>query len=481
MQTPKAQVKQLLGVDTKRFNLLSIGQRGVGKTVFLAGSYAELHADTQTRFDRTLRFDCQDAQEQKNIEQILTYVAETGQYPPPTMKVTEFNFSLKRRGLWGDQTLCHFRWWEIPGEICQMSNQEFHKIVSSSHGCCVFIDAYELMRNNTYLLGLEDILETVMGLASLVYLNDFKYAFALILTKCDQLARNSFDRHQLEEQLQPLTSYLDGMKINYRLFYSHIPVVQVQGAATLSAKGAAEALLWLVWELGKAHKPVWFNNLLDLLTHLRATDSQLQQELQVLDNGSLETLFKPWNSHGKKVLAIKKTLTARRNRLLLTLAITSVLGGSGILLFNFKQFQHQSKDIVASRELTTLEQRGLFYQAVASMEKLVQEEPHDLELRLQLAQLYQTTGQAAKAEMTYDWILVRQKNNLNALIGKATMREVQGDSKTARTLFAQAENVAPTNLKAKVRTVAEKILQSPTEQSFTSEAKGAGRKGKGKE
>ena len=25
------------------YNLLSIGQRGVGKTVFLAGSYAELH------------------------------------------------------------------------------------------------------------------------------------------------------------------------------------------------------------------------------------------------------------------------------------------------------------------------------------------------------------------------------------------------------------------------------------------------------
>ncbi|MBV8882418.1 MAG: tetratricopeptide repeat protein [Chroococcidiopsidaceae cyanobacterium CP_BM_RX_35] len=486
--------KLLLGTDAKRFNLLSIGQRGVGKTVFLAGSYAELQTGTQGnacgRSDdsraqaqtitspRTLRFDCQDAQERKSLDRILNYVAQTGQYPPPTMKATNFNFSLKRHSFLSEQTLCSFRWWEIPGEICRMSNQEFYNIVSSSHGCCVFIDASELVRNKAYLQGIEDIVETVMGLASLVYLNNFKYAFALVLTKCDRIESDLFNKQQielaqgsrwsylqrtLEEQLQPLTSYLDGMKINYQLFYSYIPIIRIKGTATLSAAGAANALLWLVSELGKAHKSSWLNTLLDSVTYLRPTDVQLRQELQALENGSLETLFKPWNSHSSKALAIKKTLTARRNGLLSILISVGFLGGSGIFLVNFLPFfQHAPKNFAALRELTILEQRGQFDQAVSLMEKLVQQEPNDIALRLQLAQLYQFTGQVTKAETVYDWVLTMQKNNLNALVGKATMREVQGDIKTAKVLFAQAENVAPKRFKAKVHTIAVMTLRSPT-------------------
>lgn len=52
-----------------------------------------------------------------------------------------------------------------------------------------------------------------------------------------------------------------------------------------------------------------------------------------------------------------------------------------------------------------------------------------------------------------------QKNNLNALIGKATMRELQGDVKTARVLFSQAENIAPKHMKAKVHTLAAMTLR----------------------
>ncbi|MBV9388484.1 MAG: tetratricopeptide repeat protein [Chroococcidiopsidaceae cyanobacterium CP_BM_ER_R8_30] len=451
--------------NTRRFNLLSIGQRGVGKTVFLAGSYAELQNATQTNNSRTLRFDCQNAREQKSIEKILNYVAQTAQYPPPTMKVTTFNFSLKRDNFWSDQTLCNFQWWDIPGEICRMSNQEFYNIVSSSHGCCVFIDASELMRNKTYLQEIENIIEIVMGIASLVYLNDFKYAFALIFTKCDQFESGSFDKHQIEEQLQPLTSYLNEMKTNYRLFYSHIPIIRLKGTATLSATGAASALLWLVSELGKIHQVSWLNNLLDWVTRLQATDVKLRQDLQVVDNGSLETLFKPWHPDGNKALATKKTLTVPRNRLLSILIGLGFLGVGGILLVNcISSFQHEPKNLTALRELTALEQKGHFEQAVSLLEKLVQQEPNDLELCLQLARLYEFTGQAAKAEIAYDRVLVMQKNNVNALIGKATMREFQGDIKTAKVLFAQAESAAPKQLKAKVHTIATMTMRSPTHQ-----------------
>ncbi len=49
----------LLSEDAiKTFNLLIIGQRGVGKTVFLAGSYTELHVDSQKEPPRQLWFDC---------------------------------------------------------------------------------------------------------------------------------------------------------------------------------------------------------------------------------------------------------------------------------------------------------------------------------------------------------------------------------------------------------------------------------------
>jgi len=87
----------LFKTATKTFSILSIGQGC--KTVFLAGSYAELHSPTQTDGAQRLWFDCQDSQAQENIEDILNYIGETG-VSTSTMKVTNFNLSLKRHSLW---------------------------------------------------------------------------------------------------------------------------------------------------------------------------------------------------------------------------------------------------------------------------------------------------------------------------------------------------------------------------------------------
>lgn len=319
----------------KTFSLLSIGQRGVGKTVFLTGSYAELHANIHKKHPQELWFDCQD-QVQENIEKFLNYIVQTGQYPPPTMKVTNFNFSLKHHSLRGERTLCHFRWWDIPGEICKPSNQDFRKIVSTSHGCCVFIDAYALIHNQTYLQELEEIAEMVVGLASLVSLSDLKYAFALILTKYDQLKLDSFSQQQLEAQLQPLTTRLDVMKANYQVFYSSIPIIHRKDTSILSVKGAAAPLLWLVWELCQAHNQGWVNNLLDSGTHLWSNSLQLQQDLPVED-GSPRNLFRPWDLQIQKSIIAKNLLTARRNLLLQTVAIISLITVISIFAMNYKQ------------------------------------------------------------------------------------------------------------------------------------------------
>jgi len=447
----------------KTFSLLSIGQRGVGKTVFLAGSYAELHPDSQIDRGQQLWFDCQDTQVQENIEKTLSYVAQTGQYPPLTIKITNFNFSLKRHSRWGVQTLCHFRWWDIPGEICNIRNPDFKSIVYASQGCCVFIDAYALVHNNAYLQALEDIIEQAMAIASLVHLSKLKYAFAIILTKCDLLQPGQLSRQQIEKGLQPLTISLDAVRANYQTFYSFIPIVRTEGTSTLRATGAAAPLLWLVWELSKAHNPGLMNNLLELVTRLSPTGCQPQREAV---DGTLQSMFRP----ADKAVRVKKKLgpylvpTAPNKLMLLALAIVVLVGAISLPLVDYKRFlQGKPNNLDTLENLASLQQRrGQFDQALPLMEKLVQQQPERLELRLQLAQLYEITGQALKAETVYDQVLAQQKNNLQALVGKAVLRQVQGDIKTAKALFIQAEKAAPTEFKAQVRAVAQKTLASPT-------------------
>jgi len=457
----KNKMNMLSGRATKTFTLLSIGQRGVGKTVFLAGSYAELHSGSETESPQQLWFDCQDTQVQETIENILSYVVTTGEYPPPTLKITNFNFSLKRHSIRGVQTLCHFRWWDIPGEICDIKNPDFKTMVANSHGGCVFIDAYKLVHNNAYLQVLKDIIDQVMSIASLVQLNELKYPFALILTKCDLLEPGSIKQKQVEEELKPLTNRLDGVKANYQQFYSFIPIVYTEGASTLKPASAAAPLLWLVWELNKAHNLGGMKNPLLVVTPFKSSRSQVQQ----LVDGELQSLFKP----ADKAVRVKKTLnpylspTAGRNLLLLALAIIGLVGITTSLFVDYKRFlQTESKNVVNAQEnIATLLRGGNFNQALPLMEKLVQQEPERLELRLQLAALYEFTGQVNKAETAYDQVLAQQKNNLEALVGKAVLRHAQGDNKTAIALFAQAEKIAPSELKAQVRAAAQRTFQPP--------------------
>ncbi len=451
----------LLGTP-KTFSLLSIGQRGVGKTVFLAGSYAEIQANSQSNNLSQLWFDCQDSEVQASIENVLRYIAQTNLYPPPTIKITDFNFRLKRRNLWGSKTLCHFRWWDIPGESCNASNPDFRKIVYASHGCCVFIDAYALMHDSAYLQTLEDVIEQVMAIANLVYLNRLKYAFALILTKCDLLQPSSFDRQQLEKDLQPLVIGLDKVKANYQIFYSFIPIVKVEGTTNLKATGAAAPLIWLACQVSKAYNSSLINNLLELLTRRRSIGSQPQ--LEEVD-GSLQSLF----TSADKAVAFKKRrgpslLTAVPRKLWsLTLIAVTLVGLISLPFVDYKRFlSGDPNNFISLQDLATSHYRsGRLYQALPLFERLVQQQPERIELRLQLAQIYERTDQDQKAETAYDQVLAEQRNNLTALVGKAILRKTQGDTKTAELLFARAEKAAPAKLKAQIRAISQNTLNPP--------------------
>ena len=446
----------LPGKTAKTFNLLSIGQRGVGKTVFLAGSYAELHGAAEPKAPQQLWFDCQDREVLANMETLLGYIARTGQYPPPTLKVKNFNFSLKRQSPWGTKTLAHFRWWDIPGEACRIDNPEFRSMVFNSQGCCVFIDGYALVHKSAYREALEEIIQQVMPIATLVNLNQLKYAFAVILTKCDLLKAEPQSRQQLEEGLQWLTNCLNVVKANYRTFYSDIPIVPLDGSSTLKAKGAAAPLLWLVQELSQAHNPGLMNNLLELVTPKQP--SNLQPQLASADDGGLHSLLgsagKP--SKVKKLLGLYLFPTTRKYILLVSVAIVSLLMASGLVWLDDKWVQQrQAKHIETLNNIATLRQRGQFDQAITLMEQLVNQEPERLEWHLQLANLYELTGQVPKAETVYDQVLAQQQDNLKALVGKALLRRAQGDTKTASALLAQAEKAAPAALKPQIRAVAQ--------------------------
>jgi hypothetical protein len=236
------------------YNLLSIGRRGVGKTVFLAGSYAELHAVSKIALPGGLSFECRDESSRRNLARILDYVAETGTYPPLTLKITDFEFSLTRQGALGRQRLCHFRWRDIPGEICHARHPDFQEMILSSHGCCLFVDAAALTDDPGYTEELATAAAQVRAIATLAYLNRLAYTFAIVLTKCDLVAPGEEARADRLSHLKIISRELDSAGANYRIFESTVPLVQRDGRPTLVPAGGAAALVWLVSELTRAER-----------------------------------------------------------------------------------------------------------------------------------------------------------------------------------------------------------------------------------
>ncbi|WP_164929459.1 hypothetical protein [Gloeobacter violaceus] len=237
----------------KTFCLLSIGQRGVGKTVFLAGSYAEWRQTQEAR--PAAWFDCDDQTSRRHLEQVLAYIGRTGHYPPATIKVTDFHFHLRVRHWSGQKTLCHFDWQDIPGELCEQPDGRLRAMVLNSHGCCVFLDALALYNRDDYADRLQTILEMVKSIALLAAEAGLPYAFAIVLTKCDLLAAGGGGRGRLIARLAPMTGWLAARRIDCRLFFVGMPLVREAQRVVLRPVGATETLVWLVGRIVDLHSP----------------------------------------------------------------------------------------------------------------------------------------------------------------------------------------------------------------------------------
>lgn len=235
------------------YNFLSIGQRGVGKTVFFSACYLECHQDKQQQ--RLFWFDCEDREVVQVIDNILLYIAQKGEYPPATLKITNFEFALKQQQQRGSKTIGRVQWWDTPGEICNIHNASFTTLLGNSDGCCLFLDVPTLVKEADSFSALTQLLRPSQEVVEFVSQQALDIPLALILTKCDYLPEHPLYWQRLNKAIQPLMTKLQELGVNYQVFYSEIPVVVVDGVSTLQLTRVGTPIYWLFSEIHKSRSP----------------------------------------------------------------------------------------------------------------------------------------------------------------------------------------------------------------------------------
>jgi tetratricopeptide (TPR) repeat protein len=356
----------------KTFNLLSLGHRGVGKTVFLAANCAEiLRFGTNRKTDQSLWFECQDAELQENIEKLVDYTIRTGKYPPPTFKIDDFNFTFKRKTIAGEQALCDFNWFDIPGEWCNIHNPDFQATLLSSHGCCVFIDSYALLHQQSYLQTIEQLmtqLEAIVSMVNQYGQNRFKYPFALICTKCDLIEQVPIRFLQLEEKLRLITKRLDLAKAHYRRFYVAVPILNDGEGGIVPVKGTTVPLLWLMSELTKIHGTLAQFNLGDSIDHMLSISME--------PAGAIEP---------RRPMNFTEKLTKSQKVIAVAVGVCGTLGLIAAILLNSGLFRPQSTG------------QSVPEQHLQGYERVLQRDPTNREAISQAIDAYLQQGQPDKA------------------------------------------------------------------------------------
>ncbi|MEB3308792.1 MAG: hypothetical protein VKJ02_01005 [Snowella sp.] len=239
--------------NLNRYNFLSIGQRGVGKTVFLASCYLECHQDKAQQ--RLLWFDCENPEVRQLIDHILSYVAKTGDYPPATLKVTNFGFDLKQRHQRGSKTVGRVQWWDTPGEMCDSLNASLKTLLANADGCCLFLEAPALVKASDSPLALMKLLRPLEAVIELLHQDGIDLPLAVIVTKCDYLSPHPLQWQCLKKALTPLFQKLKAQQAPYQVFYSEIPITVIDGIPTLQLIRVGTPIYWLFAEIHKRRSP----------------------------------------------------------------------------------------------------------------------------------------------------------------------------------------------------------------------------------
>lgn len=435
---------------SKTFTLISLGSRGVGKTVFLAYNCAEiLRPNHKERDSENLWFECLDQAFQEKIEKLVGYVVRTGQYPPSTFKIEDFGFSLKQKSLSGDKTLCNFRWLDLPGEWCNIQNSEFQSTLLQSHGCCVFVDIHALLNNQLYLEAMETIMNQVEAIASLTNHNHLKYPFALILTKCDLVDLSPIGLVQVEAKLIPILKRFEAVKANYRRFYSPTPTSDQSHSGVPQLKDAKAPLIWIMTELQRLHGPDSQLNLGDSLNHIISNsinDPAAAIDLEKSSAPQTKTLLSWKNFRSQKTILIILLACGILSGILAISLKSSIFNTkTAVLTPNQKLQKYESVIQIDPTNREAIAQIVDAYlnlgqpdQAIVRLEKILRTSPNNINVLLEIAGLYALKGQDDKEENVYDQILKQESSNVFALIGKAGIRKKKGDLKTAKILLEKA-------------------------------------------
>lgn len=303
------------------YSFLSIGPRGVGKTVFLTACYLECHRDSSQQ--RLLWFDCEDREVRRTIDNVLIYVAKTGEYPPATLKIANFDFCLKQRHQWGNQTLAHVRWWDVPGEVCQVTNPAFTNLLTRCDGCCLFLDASLLVQLASDRSRLNRLLQPFEALGEWLVHQELTLPLALVLTKCDQLSPHPLPWQRLQQGLHPLLTRFQTWQLPHQVFYSEIPIVEVEGLKTLQLSRVGTPIYWLFSQIHRLQHP--------------NADSSLHPEPESSTEGYyLPTPPPRWlpQGLGQWIAQLSETSAARQSRLLVLLVLLGLLsGGLGLAVY----------------------------------------------------------------------------------------------------------------------------------------------------
>jgi len=226
--------------DTFSFQL--IGQRGVGKTVFLAAMGAHIE-----QFDE-IGLKSADPQTERQLAQVLQFIRTRGIYPPATDRTIPFNFDLYR----GRRRICRFRWEDLPGETCQLWDEGFNRSTKRSSGGLLFVDGHALLNDPGYRRNLDELTELLLPIVNLVKLNGLHYPLALVLTKCDLIAPLTPElKDVLRQRLSPVRRCLERHRSRYEIFYSSLALVNDGPGrpARLVVGDGQSALLWLIEEI----------------------------------------------------------------------------------------------------------------------------------------------------------------------------------------------------------------------------------------
>ncbi len=401
------------------FRILSLGHRGVGKTVFLVGAYVHLLNNPEQ-----ITIESHDVTKQ-NIQKVLKYIKETGQYPPATATVSNFNFEISKTSRRQNKLLYNFSFIDIPGELAEstsediQSNLRLQELIISSHACCAFFDASALVKSEDYLWKVSSIINQLSTVASIAASNEFAYPIAIVFTKCDSLGKpvNIFP---VEERAEQIIEQLNAVCANYKKFYSAVQIikhdseVKISSSETGQSSGGA-AILWLLQVLSEAHSESKLN---------------IKSHLDALTSPSLKEYINP-STNWKKI----RRITLAASSALVLLAVPSWFynerrqetanNSTGIensITENLAVLRSQPNNLAALINLVNLYiQAGENQKAIPVMEKLIKLEPESNEWKLNLARLYLGNGQTVEAEKVYDQILKSDKNNVTALKEKAAL------------------------------------------------------------